>query len=369
MEKNNSEHIKYMQECLWLARKGRNSVHPNPMVGAVVVKNGKIIGKGYHKKFGAAHAEVNALEQAGAEAIGATLYVNLEPCCFYGKTPPCTDFIISKKVKKVVVAMRDPNPRINGKGISKLKKANINVIENILREDAEKLNESFIKYITTRLPFITVKIAQTLDGKIADYRSDSKWITNLDSRKEAHRLRAMHDAILIGANTIKTDNPELTVRLAKGKNPTRIVIDGKLSSPINSKIFSSARKVRTMVLIAESCNKKKPRKIRLLKKLGVEIYSIKTKNNYIPPLQILKLIAKLNITSVLVEGGAKIFSQLIEHKLADKVVIFVAPKIIGDGRNAVIFSKNKSIDKTINLKKITRREFRKDTVIEGYINN
>ncbi|MDI6779193.1 MAG: bifunctional diaminohydroxyphosphoribosylaminopyrimidine deaminase/5-amino-6-(5-phosphoribosylamino)uracil reductase RibD [Bacteroidota bacterium] len=367
MKKNNYEHIEYMQECLSLAQKGLGSVSPNPMVGAVVVKNRKIVGRGYHKKFGKAHAEVNALEQAGDEAKGSTLYVNLEPCSFYGKTPPCTDLIISKGVKRVVVAMRDPNLQVNGKGISKLKKVKIDVVENVLSKEAAQLNESFVQYITKKLPFVTVKIAQTLDGKISDYRGDSKWITNLESRKETHRLRATHDAILVGANTIKADNPELTVRLVKGKSPIRIVIDGKISSPNNSKIFLTAKTVRTIVFVAESSFKRSCKKVKSLQELGVEIYPIKTQNNHIPLLQILKLIAKLNIASVLIEGGANIFSQFIQNKLADKVVIFIAPKIVGNGKDAVVIKNNRSLKSAISLTNVSYRKLGGDMMVEGYL--
>jgi diaminohydroxyphosphoribosylaminopyrimidine deaminase/5-amino-6-(5-phosphoribosylamino)uracil reductase len=281
MKKEKSKHEKYMRECLTLARKGDGHVSPNPMVGCVIVKNGKVAGRGYHKIFGGPHAEVYALAKAGKNAIGSTLYVNLEPCSHFGKTPPCADSIISRKVKRVVIAMRDPNPLVNGSGIKKLRAAKIDVIVDVLKTDAIRLNEKFVKFVGSELPFVTLKIAETLDGRIADVNGDSKWISNGQAQKYAHLLRATNDAILVGANTIVKDNPELTVRHVKGRNPIRVVVDGKLSSPVSAKIFKVTKAAKTIIFVSKNSYHSIPRKIYQLEKLGVKIIKVPGKSNNI----------------------------------------------------------------------------------------
>lgn len=361
-----SMHEKYMQECLTLAKKGIGYVSPNPMVGCVVVKNGKVVGRGYHKIFGKPHAEVNALSEASNRAAGSTLYVNLEPCSHFGKTPPCADLIISKKVKKVVVAMRDPNPLVNGKGIKKLRDANIDVLEHVLEADAKKLNEIFVKSVKHKMPFVTLKIAETLDGRIADSTGDSKWITNSLSQKYAHKLRAQHDAILVGANTVIKDNPQLNVRHVKGNNPLRVVIDGRLTSQINSKVFKNAVKTKTVVFTSVEAFHRRKTKVTQLERRSVIVLKPSGKSNNISVNQALKQLHKMNISSILVEGGANILSQFINEKLADKLVIIIAPKILGDGIQSVTLGKYFSIKKVLPLRNVTVNKLGDNVLIEGY---
>ncbi len=240
----------YMRLAINLAKKGMGKTSPNPLVGAVVVKNDEIVGKGYHKRSGEPHAETNALKACGNKAKNATLYVNLEPCCHHGKTPPCTDIIIKSGIKKLVCAALDPNPQVNGRGISILREGGVEVDLGILEKEAEKLNEVYLKFITTGLPFVMLKVAQTLDGKIATKLGNSKWITQEDSRRFVHSLRASVDAVLVGANTVKRDDPELTVHSAKGENPIRIILDstGKISK--NSKVIKGSKNGKTIIATA-----------------------------------------------------------------------------------------------------------------------
>jgi diaminohydroxyphosphoribosylaminopyrimidine deaminase / 5-amino-6-(5-phosphoribosylamino)uracil reductase len=299
----------YMSECIKLAAKGAGYVSPNPLVGCVIVRNNKILGKGYHKIFGGPHAEVNAINNAkknGHTLKDSMLYVNLEPCSHYGKTPPCTDLIISEKISKVIIGIKDPNKQVNGKGIAKLKKAGIKVECGILKNESEELNKFFTKSITKKLPYVTLKIAQSIDGKIALNNNQSKYITGNESLKFVHTLRSEYDAVLIGKNTAKLDNPSLTVRLVKGRNPYRIVIDKNNELPGKLKLFSDKYSDNTIVINSES---------------GKDI----------PLINILKALYESNITSVLVEGGANVFSRFLQNNLFDDIYFMVAPKIIGDG--------------------------------------
>jgi diaminohydroxyphosphoribosylaminopyrimidine deaminase/5-amino-6-(5-phosphoribosylamino)uracil reductase len=369
MKKEKSTHEKYMRECLALANKGDGYVSPNPMVGCVIVKNGKVVGRGYHKKYGGPHAEVYALAQAGKKAMGSTLYVNLEPCSHFGKTPPCVDAIISRKVKRVVIAMRDPNPLVDGSGIKKLRAAKIDVVVDVLKTEAIRLNEKFVKFVGSKFPFITLKIAETLDGRIADVNGDSKWISNVQAQKYAHSLRATHDAILVGANTIAKDNPELTVRYVKGRNPIRVVVDGRLSSPLSAKIFKDTKSAKTIIFVAENSFHSRQEKIIQLEKLGVRIIKVPAKSNNISLETVLDRLHRLNVSSVLVEGGANITSQFIKNGLANKLVVIIAPKILGDGIQSVQLHKNLKINQALKLENLNISKYDDNVVIEGYLKN
>jgi len=328
------EDLSFMGEVLNLARKGAGSVSPNPLVGCVVVKNNRIIGRGYHRYFGGPHAEVYAIRSAGKRIRGSTLYVNMEPCNHYGKTPPCTNLIIKKGIKRVVVGLRDPNPIVSGKGIAQLRKAHIQVDVGILQHECEKLNEMFTTFITHRRPFVTLKIAQTLDGKISLPHARSRWITNDTSRHIVHALRSVYDAVLVGAGTVRIDNPKLTVRHVRGRNPVRVVLDGPLSVNVKSSVFS--RSAKTILFISERAAREKYGKVRLLRKKGVEVIAVAAhKTSDIPLKKILKLLAGRGIASVMVEGGAEVFQKFIKAKLVDKLLIFIAPIIAGEGTNVV----------------------------------
>ncbi|MGB5289656.1 MAG: bifunctional diaminohydroxyphosphoribosylaminopyrimidine deaminase/5-amino-6-(5-phosphoribosylamino)uracil reductase RibD [Ignavibacteriaceae bacterium] len=320
----------YISRCFELAQKGKGSASPNPLVGAVIVKNGKIIGEGYHKKYGGAHAEVNAIRKVGRDVAGSTLYCNLEPCCHTNKqTPPCVPLIIRSKIKRVVVSNLDPNKEVNGKGIGQLKESGIKVTTGILENDGKELNKFYFKYAEEKLPYVTVKVAQSSDGKISVSKNKQTWLTGKKSIKYVHKLRSEYAAILVGAGTVKIDNPLLTVRETKGRNPIRVIIDGKLSIPISSKVINCPDPQNTFIFTSYSASKRIADK---LSNKGVRIFRLRTsKQNQLSIKSVLKVLAKQKITSVLVEGGAEIFSQFLEKNLFDKIIILQSPKILGRG--------------------------------------
>jgi diaminohydroxyphosphoribosylaminopyrimidine deaminase/5-amino-6-(5-phosphoribosylamino)uracil reductase len=321
----------FISRAIELAKKGAGYVSPNPLVGCVIVKNGKVAAEGYHKQFGSDHAEVNAINSAIAKKIslkGSVLYVNLEPCSHTGKTPPCTEKIIQNKISKVIIGTKDPNPLVSGKGTKKLQKHRIKVTVGVLEEECNELNRFYLKHIRSGLPYITLKAAQTLDGKIADSDGNSKWISSVESRKLVHLMRSKYDAVLVGKKTVETDNPSLTVRLVKGRNPYRIVINKDLVLNLNNNLFSDDFTDRTIVITAAEPNEflsnlLAQRKIKIVRaKLTVGIIDLK---------DAMKKIAKLGINSVLVEGGSFTFSEFLRQKMVDEIMLFTAPKIMGSG--------------------------------------
>lgn len=356
-----------MLECLMLAERGAGYVSPNPLVGAVVVKNGKVVGRGYHRRFGGPHAEVYALRHAGKKSRGGTLYVNLEPCCHYGKTPPCTELIIHSGIKRVVLGMRDPNPLVDGKGIRILRSKGIKVDVGVLEAECRKLNEIFVKYVTTGLPFVSLKIAQTLDGKIADVEGRSQWITNEHSRTVVHELRTRYDAVLIGANTVKRDNPYLTVRLTKGRNPLRIVLDGGLTISPKSAVFSDKLRKRTILITSEKSIADNASLLHQLLRKGVRIIAlVRKKDNLLDIVTMLRILALENISSVLVEGGAKTFGQFVRAGLVDKYIIFVAPKAFGKGLSAYDYFPPMGMDQQSPIRVVSSWNLHGDIMIEAY---
>ncbi|MGD1045848.1 MAG: bifunctional diaminohydroxyphosphoribosylaminopyrimidine deaminase/5-amino-6-(5-phosphoribosylamino)uracil reductase RibD [Bacteroidota bacterium] len=352
-----------MQRCLELALKGAGMVNPNPMVGCVIARNGKIVGEGFHQKFGGPHAEIFALKRAGKITKGATLYVSLEPCAHFGKTPPCTEAIIQAGISQVVIASKDPNPLVSGKGIRRLRRAGIHVKVGLLQKETELLNEKFFKYMRTGLPFVGIKLAQTLDGRIADIAGKSKWITSKTARKEVHRLRNEYDAVLVGANTVLQDNPELTVRLVRGRNPVRVVVDGRLSLPVSRAIFNTSA-APTWVLTSAEAVKKNIRKVQKLVSQGVCVFSVSSANS-IDAESMLRTLAAEGVSSVLIEGGAYTVDGFVNRSLADKLYLFVAPKILGDGLNGFCFKLPRLLGKPFNLK-MTKVSFTgEDMLIEA----
>jgi diaminohydroxyphosphoribosylaminopyrimidine deaminase / 5-amino-6-(5-phosphoribosylamino)uracil reductase len=324
-------HEKFMNRCLELAIKGAGNVSPNPMVGCVIVKNGKVIAEGFHRKYGSDHAERNAIKSALKKKInlkGSTLYVNLEPCAHFGLTPPCADLIIEHKISKVVIGCKDPYHEVAGKGIKKLKRAGIEVITGILEEESKDINKFFFKFVTTGMPYVMIKAAQTLDGKIADINYRSKWISSPESRKLVHRLRAVYDAVLVGSNTVNCDNPELTVRDANGRDPVRVVLDNDLSSNLKSKLYTKRLIGRTVVMTSKNVNKAK---INKFLKAGIVVIPCRSLNGRIDLKDVLKKLAGLDIQSVMVEGGAQTYSGFISQKLVDEFMVFTSPKIMGSG--------------------------------------
>ncbi len=335
----------FMRLALQLAKKRKGYTHPNPTVGAVVVKNGKVVGLGYHERAGKPHAEVMAINQAGKKATGATLYVTLEPCSHYGRTPPCTNLIIEKKIKRVVVATLDPNPQVAGKGVERLKRAGIEVDIGILEKEARELNEDFFVYITQKRPFITLKWAQTIDGKLATLTGDSKWITSHESRKLAHILRREATAILVGVNTVVKDDPQLTVRhVPTERQPVRIVLDPNLRIPLKSKVLNT-EEAKTLIITTASEGEKE----ELIKGRGVEVVSLKEWNIH----NILAELYKREIMHLLVEGGAKTLSGFLKEKIFDRICVFVAPKIMGEG----IGIEGMGVEKMEQVLKLKRKKY------------
>jgi len=317
----------FMAYALSLAEKGMLWTSPNPMVGAVITSNNEIIGEGFHEKYGNEHAEVNALKGLGKDLEGASLYVTLEPCSIHGKTPPCTDAVLASGIKRVVIAMKDPNPQVNGGGIRILEEAAIEVEVGLLKDKAARLNEKYIKYASTSVPWVTLKAAQTLDGRIADINGDSKWITGKSSRKKVHALRAMHDAVLVGAGTIMKDDPELTVRHVEGKNPLIVVIDEGLATDLNSKIYQ-IKNDRPTILFTSAKNSRK--KVGILSDNGVKVVTYE-KSDGLDINWMLRKLGSLGISSLLVEGGSKIFSSFLSSDSVDRYIFFVNPSLMGNG--------------------------------------
>ncbi|MDD4334825.1 MAG: bifunctional diaminohydroxyphosphoribosylaminopyrimidine deaminase/5-amino-6-(5-phosphoribosylamino)uracil reductase RibD [Desulfotomaculaceae bacterium] len=322
---------RYMKLALELAARARGRTSPNPMVGAVVVKEGKIIGQGYHMKAGTPHAEIHALNEAGAAAAGATLYVTLEPCCHYGRTGPCTGAIINAGVSRVVTAMWDPNPLVAGKGFRLLRSAGIEVTAGVLEEEALVLNEVFIKYITTRRPFVVAKAAVSLDGKIAARTGKSKWITGEEARAYGRRLRNWYDAIMAGIGTILADDPALTTRLPDGggRDPVRIILDSRASIPSDARVLTQESDAPTIIAVTA---KAPPNKLEALRKNGVEALIV-NEGPQVDLTELMRLLGERGITSILLEGGAMVHGSAFSARIVDKVAWFIAPKIIG-GRDA-----------------------------------
>lgn len=320
----------YMRLALDAAAAARGQTGMNPVVGCVVVREGRIVGIGAHLKRGEGHAEVHALAMAGAEAEGATVYVTLEPCSHYGKTPPCCDRIIAAKAQRVVVACMDPNPAVAGKGIAKLRAAGIAVETGVLEEQARKLNEAFFKHITTGLPFVTLKAASTLDGKIAASGGDSRWITGAVAREAVHTLRHRHQAIMVGSGTVLADDPQLTVRAAvPGVHPVRIVVDAPLRVPPAAKLYNDGL-AETIVLASEQADAQAE---RMLQGQGVTVLRCGS-GSHVDLVQAMRLLGKREIGSILLEGGGKLNGAMLAAQLVDKILVFIAPKIIGGGAAA-----------------------------------
>ena len=362
----------FMKKALDLAVKGRGFTSPNPMVGAVVVKAGKIVGKGFHKAAGSAHAEVNALDDAGPAAKGATLYVTLEPCNHSGKTPPCTEKIIETGIRRVVAAMVDPNPDVRGGGIDVLKSRGIDVTVGVCEAQAENLNEVFIKYARTKRPFVILKCAATLDGRIATRTGDSKWISGEASRAFVHRLRHAVDAIMVGINTVRMDDPRLTTRLPGdtveiyGLDPTRIVLDTRLSIPENAKVLQLLSDSDTIVVTGDSVSEEKKDKI---KKRGSRVIASPVEDGLIALDPLMDRLGALGMTSILIEGGSRVIASALSAGIVDKIIFFYAPKILG-GDDGVPICRGKGpeiMKDSIFVKDVRVRRFDDDVMIEGYI--
>ena len=362
----------FMKMALDLAKKGEGFTSPNPMVGAVIVKNGRVVGKGYHKAAGEAHAEVNAIDDAGALAQGATLYVTLEPCNHTGRTPPCTEKILAAGIRRVVAAMHDPNPEVKGGGIDYLKRRGIEIKTGVCEDLAKRLNEIFIKYVKTNRPFTIIKCAATLDGRIATRTGDSRWVTGEEAREFVHRLRHTVDAIMVGINTVEKDDPSLTTRLTnslgglKGLDPVRIVLD------TNFKIFEEAKLLRldsdsdTIIITGRSVSEDKKARIE---QQGAKVIESPVKDGLIDLDILMDRLGALGITSLLIEGGSRVIASALSAGIVEKIFFFFAPKILG-GDDGVPVCKGQGADlmeSCIPVKDINVRRFGNDVMIQGYI--
>lgn len=377
-----------MRRAIELAKKGGGYVHPNPLVGCVVVKDDEIIAEGYHEKYGEFHAERNALTRCQSETKDASLYVTLEPCCHYGKTPPCTEIIIEKGIKKVFVGILDPNPLVAGKGVKILRDAGIEVEVGLCENEIREMNKVFLKYITTKRPYVIMKTAMTLDGKIAAHTGDSKWVTNEESRKMVHELRSELAGVIVGIGTVLADEPMLNVRLeGEHHQPVRIVVDSNLRIPVDSQLVKTANEYRTIVACRHfdrseaerseveksSLNVNKQKgfldSLQSLEMTGIELLECQSNNNHVDINDLMTKLGAMGIDSLLLEGGGTLNAAFLEAGCVDEVWAFIAPKIIG-GEGAKTPVSGKGIDKmseAINLQDIDIQNINGDILIKGKI--
>ncbi|MCM8784075.1 MAG: bifunctional diaminohydroxyphosphoribosylaminopyrimidine deaminase/5-amino-6-(5-phosphoribosylamino)uracil reductase RibD [Candidatus Omnitrophica bacterium] len=360
-------HEDYMRTAFKLALKSKGLTSPNPLVGCVIVKEGRILGKGFHKRAGFPHAEIEALREAGGRAKGAVLYVNLEPCCHYGRTPPCTKAIISAGIKKVYTAMVDPNPLNNGKGIKELREKGIEVEVGILEDEARKINEVFVKYITQRIPFIIVKVAQSLDGKITTKTGESKWITSEKARTFAKELRNEVDAVVVGVNTIIKDNPLLNpaFKTLNSKVYYKIILDSRLRMPLKARVLSEKSIGKLIIATTKYAPKRRMQEF----KNRAEVIVVNDKDGRVDLKTLARKLFEKEIAHVLVEGGGETIASFLEGKLVDKIYFFISPKIIG-GREAITSVEGEGVEKlnkAILLKNTAIKRIGDDFLISGYI--
>lgn len=360
----------YMEQALSLAKLALGQASPNPAVGAVVVKGDEVVGQGYTQPPGSHHAEVLALKQAGREAVGSTMYVTLEPCAHQGRTPPCTGAIISAGIGEVHMAMLDPNPIVSGRGQEELKKAGIKTALGEHEEEAREVNEAYIKFITTGMPFVTAKFAVSLDGKIATKKGDSRWISGPESRKYVHCLRYTSDAIMAGVNTLLADNPHLTTRCSGGKGgvarkqPLRVIVDGNGRTPLDSRVFSEPGE--TLLALGRKVS---PEERAAFNKAGAEVLELTTAGGAVDLEKLLKSLGEREITSVIVEGGGILLGSLFDGGLVDKVIAFIAPIIIGgaEAKTAVAGDGVSEVAESFHLERVKVGRLGDDLIVSGYV--
>ncbi|MEH7451575.1 bifunctional diaminohydroxyphosphoribosylaminopyrimidine deaminase/5-amino-6-(5-phosphoribosylamino)uracil reductase RibD [Gottfriedia acidiceleris] len=358
-----SNHEFYMNLAIQNAMATKGQTDPNPLVGSVIVNDNRIVGIGAHLKAGEPHAEINALRMAGDKAEGGTIYVTLEPCSHHGRTGPCAEAIVRAGLKKVVVATLDPNPLVAGRGVKILQDAGIEVIIGVCEEQSIKMNEVFNKYIVKNIPFVVMKSASTLDGKIATHSSDSKWITSAEARNDVHQLRNEIGAILVGVNTVLKDNPELTTRIPNGRNPVRVILDSTLKIPLESKVVTD-QQAETWIFTSQKHSEQKRSE---LENLGVKVF-VTSDLNRVDLNEMLKVLGEHSISSLLVEGGGEVNASFMNQNLVDKVIVYLAPKLIG-GKNAPTFLEGTGLDKmgqAIELEEIELTKIGPDYKFIGY---
>jgi len=356
-----------MRLALRLAAKAAGRTSPNPMVGALVVRNGRVVARGWHKKAGEPHAEAIALAKAGAATREATLYVTLEPCSHTNKrTPPCTPLVMKSGVRRVVIAMIDPNQKVSGGGIRAIRKAGIEVVTGVLEAEARLLNEAYIKHVTKKVPFVTLKIAQTLDGRIATAMGESKWITGKRERIEGHRLRDRNDAILVGVNTVLKDDPSLTTRIPNGRDPIRVIVDSRLRIPLTAKVLTRRSIAKTVVATLVGAPKTKVNKVRAT---GAEVLFIKSENGRVSLRDLMRKLGRMEIMSVLIEGGAEINASALKAGIVDKIIAIIAPTLM-TGRDSLCSIGGTSparLSQAIGITGFTTRCIGRDLIVEGYV--
>lgn len=360
----------FMKKALDLASKGQGETSPNPMVGAVIVKDDKIVGQGYHLSAGKAHAEVNAIDDAGIHAENATLYVTLEPCNHHGRTPPCTEKILKAGIRRLVVAMEDPNPDVKGGGMAYLASRGITVASGVLRAEAERQNEAFVKFVKKKQPFVVLKCAATLDGQIATRTGDAKWVTGEAARQYVHCLRHWTDAILVGIGTVRKDNPHLTTRLQNkaGRNPIRIILDTNLTISEEANVVQSTPEAETWVISGKHAAGT-PAKRERLEKAGVRLVEVPLNHGRVDLPQLMRLLGREHITSLLIEGGGDIIASAVSAGIVDKVMFFYAPKLLG-GNDGVPICRGRGpelMKAAWPVSGISVRRFDDDILITGYL--
>jgi diaminohydroxyphosphoribosylaminopyrimidine deaminase/5-amino-6-(5-phosphoribosylamino)uracil reductase len=356
---------RFMRMACRLAQKAAGRTSPNPMVGAVLVRDEKIIATGYHKAAGTDHAEIVALKRAGKRARGATLFINLEPCRHFGRTPPCSRALIAAGITSVVAGMKDPNPLVAGRGLRELKRAGITVRTGLLEAECRSLNEAFIKYITRGLPFVTLKLAASLDGKIATSNGDSHWISGDESRKTVHRLRNQVDAVLVGSGTVVADDPQLTCRLRGGRNPWRVVLDRRLRISPGARLFLQDDPEKTLIVTSRRAP---AHRVGALRARGAGVLLLAERNRKISWNALLKRLASLGIQSVLIEGGAAIAAAALRENAVDKILFFYAPKIIGgDGRPMIDDLGIRSVKRSLRVERLEVTRSGGDIMVSGYL--
>lgn len=365
--KKRMEHNKFMRRAIELAYEGLGAVNPNPLVGAVVVKENQIITEGCHERYGAWHAERNALTRCDQQVQGATMYVTLEPCCHYGKTPPCTDIIIQHGIAKVYVGILDPNPLVAGQGVDKLRQAGIEVEIGLMADEIRYMNRVFLKYITKGLPWVTLKYAMTIDGKIATHSGHSKWITNQEARQRVHQLRREYIAIMVGIGTVLADDPMLDCRLdTPGRQPIRIVVDSKARIPVDSKLVQTAGQLPTIVVHTAQAD---PQRVHSLVRHQIECIECSDQNGEVDIQEMLRILGKRKIDAILLEGGGTLNYAFIKHNLVDQLYAFIAPKIIGgkEAKTPVEGLGVSHMNEAIELQNTTIEQIGKDILISGII--
>ncbi|OGB93377.1 MAG: riboflavin biosynthesis protein RibD [candidate division NC10 bacterium RIFCSPLOWO2_02_FULL_66_22] len=358
----------WMRRALDLAARARGRTSPNPMVGAVLVKDGQLIGEGFHAYTGSDHAEVAALRDAGPAATGATLYVSLEPCCHYGRTPPCVDQILQAGIRRVVAACEDPNPAVSGKGIAALRAAGLSVDVGVLAEEAERLNEAFFTHVRTGRPFVTLKVAASLDGKIATRTGESRWITGESARRRVHQLRNEVDAVLVGIGTVLRDDPLLTTRLgiADQRDPIRVIVDNLARLPLRAKVVNRASTAPTILAVSQMA----PRtKLEALEREGVQVIVVESSPRRVSLERLIEALGKRGILSVMIEGGAEINASALREGIVDKVLVFLAPTLIGGKSTPTAVGGDgiESLSQAVRLRDVRIERFDGDILVEGYI--